>query len=75
MIECADEGGGTGSRRLSNACLVHIDGILDLFMADDGFHRQVLMKLLHRQILVMLVFVLVHHGCSEDISPIPSFFQ
>ncbi len=75
MIKGADKGSRAGSRRFADARLIYVDGIPDLFIADDGFHGQVLVKFLHRQILVMLIFVFVHNRCSKDVLPIPSFFQ
>ena len=75
MIEGADERGRAGSRRLSDAGLIHIDGVLDLLMADDSLHRQILVEFLQGQAFVMLVFLFVHHRRSEDILPVPSLFQ
>lgn len=75
MVKGAYEGRRAGSRCFPDACLIDVDGVLDLFMAHDSLYGKILMERLQRKILIMLVFLFVHDGSSEDILSVPSLFQ
>lgn len=75
VIERSDKGRWAGSRCLTDTRLIDIDSVLNLFVTQDSIDGQVFVEFLHREILIMFVFILMHDRRSENIGPIPSFFQ